>query len=143
MVASNVSLFNAPSSLEALSDNEPWHDFVTKISSLAYRTDMLKWLRRQFSASTQKSTIYGEFLSKRLEVDENLTLLECEFSSLSSGALLAPHTDSPTKYIGCVLYFAPSDWNAKWGGATEVYAPKTKSTNGTGLIMDFRINLWS
>ncbi len=118
--------FEAPSSIETLDKNRPWRDFVGEISSSRYRKDMLNWLRNQFTASKQNNSVYGELMRRRFDIDPELTHLHCEFSSLSKNALLLPHTDSPTKYMGCVLYFAPDDWKSEWGGATEVYAAKKK-----------------
>ncbi|HEY4215999.1 MAG TPA: hypothetical protein VGM67_02615 [Gemmatimonadaceae bacterium] len=53
--------------------------------------------------------------------------LSVEFSSLGAGCFVPPHTDRGGKLISLMLYFAPPDWKAEYGGGTDFYVPADRN----------------
>jgi hypothetical protein len=45
---------------------------------------------------------------------------------LTRDTMLPPHTDSTDKILVFLLYFPSEDWQAEWGGGTQVYRPRDK-----------------
>jgi hypothetical protein len=50
-----------------------------------------------------------------------------EFSRLTRGSCIPPHTDASDKLVSCMLYFPDPDWRPEWGGGTSYYRPRDAS----------------
>ena len=120
------ALFKTPP-LPSFVGNEIWLDFLAEISSQEYLDDCFNWVAGNQIADKEK--LYQPLLQERLRIDKRNLGLQCEFSSLNSGTLLKPHTDSTDKFLSCVLYFSPPNWDSRWGGGTDVYKPKSEKFN--------------
>jgi hypothetical protein len=67
----------------------------------------------------------------RLPVTTSPIYSRFEFSALpANGGVVTPHTDAPKKFITLVVTMTgPGEWNAAWGGGTDILKPKDASEN--------------
>jgi len=47
-----------------------------------------------------------------------------EFSSLTRGSSIPPHTDASDKLVSCLLFFPQPSWRAEYAGGTVYYRPR-------------------
>ena len=104
--------------------SEAWSEAVRALSAPAFIGHCLAWLRANLSLDSQPAGAYRSLIAARIASGPERLQMQCEFSTMERGTLLPPHADSPDKVMSFVLYFPPPEWQAAWGGETEIYAPK-------------------
>lgn len=117
--------FLAPPVPSELAPGAPWERFVAEISSAPAMAEMREVCRRAEEIAPGDPP-YDRLAAARQEIAVGDFDLYCEFSSLARGALLRPHSDATFKFLSCVYYFAPEDWRAEWGGATDLFRARGK-----------------
>ena len=127
-------------------------------------TDFHRWIKRESFVYSVVEMLAGKNVDMELPtrsptlVERTLTLVanaralkissrkiklnaRFEFSMLSStGGCIKPHTDAPQKLITLVVSMTrPGEWNADFGGGTEVLRPKdiTRNYNFANRYLEF------
>ena len=113
---------------EFLASSPSWTKVIDALRSDAFLKDVEGLLR---PALVQARGVAGRrgwwnhtSASRRVPIVERPVEFSCEFSRLSRGAFLYPHTDKPEKLVSFLLYFPEPDWEQRYGGATDLYRVK-------------------
>ncbi len=120
-------LFLAPPVPDDIPFNQEWKELVAAISSPGYIADCYNWIRDNYNHELHPDETYAKMTEERFKMEAADLRMQCEFSSLDGGTFLAPHSDSPDKFMSCILYFAPDEWRSEYGGGTSVFVPKDSS----------------
>lgn len=118
-------LFRAPPVPALVSEiGEPWVSVITELSSYEYVTRTWEWARKALAEFDTADGDYGTLRRARDLLKPQDLAWQFEFSSMSSGSWLPPHTDSVDKILSCVLYLPQEDWDSNWGGETLIQRPR-------------------
>jgi hypothetical protein len=101
-----------------------WQGFLQIIGSRDFRSHCLGWVRQILHLDTLPAGPYRELFKMRQMLEPDDVEMQCEFSNLSPGVLLPPHSDSTDKILSFIHYFTPPGWREEWSGSTEIYRPK-------------------
>ncbi len=111
-----------------------WRDIYKDIKSDAFPYAVLDILRARDIDLGPHYTPPGRRLFKRIKdlskgrltPDAARLKARFEFSALpADGGHLNPHTDAPTKIVTIIVsMMRPGDWNAEFGGGTDVNVPR-------------------
>lgn len=112
----------------------PWREFYTWVKSDAFVYGIMDTLRAHDLDLGYTYAPTWKRLAKAIrrgscsdyEVRNPRLSVRFEFSILKgNGGSLPPHTDAPSKVSTIIISMAtPDEWNAAWGGGTDVNAPK-------------------
>lgn len=81
-----------------------WSDFADAIRDASFYDTVRQWFAMQLTPIAEiKSTWF-------------------EFTSMSTGGTLPPHTDAASKVVTMIVWMmAPDEWSREWGGGLDVY----------------------
>jgi hypothetical protein len=119
--------------------NPVWAEFLEKLSSDSMIKDIRKncmtallrsrgvsgaklW-RRQNESSRIGDGIASRGYNKILRTLTEQIEVQFQFSALSKGAYVPPHTDGKKKLVSLLIYFPPDDWKPEYCGDSVFYVP--------------------
>lgn len=102
---------------EFLTKNEIWNNFINKVKSKEFISDLIKIYKL-------KNIYYSEKDLKRFLPFSKKVKLELTFNKSKKGSYSDPHTDVTRKILSLVLFFTPDEWNEEDGGIVKLFKPK-------------------
>ena len=109
--------------------NPVWDDYIQFFRSSEFLDDAFEFLKKPIKMARGKDDEKRWILANSDSLDNSSSDVipidvGFEFSMLSGGAQLPPHTDAERKIFSLLLYFADEDWKPEYGGGLEFFHPK-------------------
>ncbi len=86
-------VFHSPPVPDNIPLSPEWRQLVSEISDWDYIDDCYNWVRDNYNQTLHPNVNYSLMTSERFKMKAGDLTMQCEFSSLEEGALLAPHSD--------------------------------------------------